>query len=85
MCFVRKSGLGRYSGTRSQWRSVYRSARCSKKRGDEADYTLTGLAWKATLVVFNERNGVDNITIPAVAKLAAKRIINELLAEERKT
>lgn len=81
MSFARKPGLGRYNGTRTQWRSVYRSARCSKRRGDKADYTLTGLAWKATLVVYNERNGVDNLTIPAVAKLAAKHIIDEILSE----
>ena len=81
MCFVRKAGLGRYSGTRAQWRSAYRSARCSMRRGDEADCTLTGLAWKATLVVFNERDGLDNLTIPAAAKLAAKHIIDEILAE----
>lgn len=81
MCFVRKPGLGRYSGTRNQWRSAYRSARCSMRRGDEVDCTLTGLDWKAMLVVFNERDRLDSLTIPAVTKLAAKHVIDEILSE----
>ena len=81
MCFARNPSLGRYSGTRAQWMAAYRSARCSIRRGDKADCTLTGLSWKATLIVYNERNGVDNLTTPAVARLAAKHIIDEILSE----
>lgn len=83
MCFPRKATLGRYAGTRSEWRLAYRNARIAARCGDEADCKLAGLAWKATLIVFNERDGVDDLTISAPVKLDNKRLIDEILAEAR--
>lgn len=81
MCFPRKACLGRYNGTKAEWQTAYRAARMAAQRGSQPDPRLAGLSWKASLIVFNERNAIDTLTIGGPAKLASKRLIEELLTE----
>lgn len=82
MCFPRRACLGRYNGTKAMWRAAYRAARLAAQRGGgKPDPRLTGLPWKASLIVCYERDAIDHLTIGAPAKLASTRLIEELLAE----
>lgn len=81
MCFSRKASLGEYRQSRSDWVVSYRAARVSARRGGAPNYRLQGVEWKAVLVVYNERNCIDSLTISARAKLVSKRIIDEIVAE----
>ncbi len=82
MCFQRKAGLGRYNSARPEWLAAYRKARCMRNSGKEPDASLSGIAWKAQLIVAYERDGIDNLAAPLEARLIAKNLINEILAEE---
>ncbi|MEQ1965560.1 hypothetical protein ABLA30_00555 [Xenorhabdus nematophila] len=82
MCFQRKAGLGRYNSARPEWLAAYRNARCMRNSGKEPDASLSGIAWKAQLIVAHERDRIDNLAVPLEARLIAKNLINEILAEE---
>lgn len=82
MCFQRKAGLGRYNSTRLEWLAAYRSARCMRNAGKEPDASLSGAAWKAQLIVAHERGRTDSLAVPLEARLIAKNLIDEILAEE---
>nr|WP_254155538.1 hypothetical protein [Salmonella enterica] len=53
-----------------------------RNSGKEPDASLSGIAWKAQLIVAYERDGIDNLAVPLEARLIAKNLINEILAEE---
>lgn len=84
----RKPGLGCYIGTRAEWGRCYRDARIlewSRKYGDGSEPTiwrLTGLEYKAARIVCYERDAIDPLTIPASRRIAADRLIGEILEEE---
>jgi len=82
MCFQRKVGLGRYNSTRPEWLTAYRNARCMRNSGKEPDASLSGIAWKAQLIVAHERDRIDNLAVPIEVRLIAKNLINEILVEE---
>ena len=83
MAFQRKSSLGHYTGSRNEWLSAYRTARSLYQAGLDPEYDCTGLKWKAQLIVFNERDQQDPLSVPMAGRLIAKRIIDEILAETR--
>lgn len=80
MCFPRKASLGRYSGTRAQWRRAYRNARLAAANGLPPDPANSGLIWKAGLIVAYDRPAVDPLACPVGSRLAAYRMINEILS-----
>ncbi|WP_349618168.1 hypothetical protein [Azotobacter salinestris] len=78
--FKRKPGLGRYNATHAEWKEAYHAARIAIGQGAEPDPKTDGVAWKAQLVVAYERNGHgDRLEQPASVKLAAKRLIDEIV------
>lgn len=78
--FKRKPGLGRYNATRAEWKAAYRAARIAIGQGAKPDPKTDGVAWKAQLVVAYERSGHgDRLKQPASVKLAAKRLIDEIV------
>jgi hypothetical protein len=85
MCFPRKPSLGRYSGTREQWAIAFRNARITMKAERCPDPSLSGIAWKAQLIVAYDRTWTDPLAIPALDRLAAKKIIDSILDEESNT
>ncbi|WP_435582058.1 hypothetical protein AB8K35_26940 (plasmid) [Klebsiella pneumoniae] len=44
--------------------------------------SLSGIAWKAQLIVAHERGRIDSLAVPLDARLIAKNLIDEILAEE---
>lgn len=79
MCFPRKPSLGRYNGSRAEWRKAYRAARIGARRGKEPNPKHSGLQWKAELVVANERSEwVDPLVCPVAGRLEAQRIFNNI-------
>ncbi len=82
MAFIRKASLGRYNGSRNEWRLAYQIARQRHQAGLEPDYGCSSLRWKAQLIVFNERERQDPLSTPLVNRLVAKQIIDEILADE---
>ena len=81
MCFARNPGLGQYNATRSEWLEAYRSARVKASLGVEPEPASDGVTWKAELIV-SDRNRIDPLTIPGANRLAAERVINEILNEQ---
>ena len=82
MCFARKPWLGRYNGSKSDWKSAYRLARINFRENCPPNPKLEGLRWKAALVVRGREN-IDPLMIPPGCILMAKNIIDELLAESK--
>ena len=81
MCFPRKLSLGQYSGSRFDWQKAYRAARISARNGREPNPKHSGIQWKADLIVAHERGeSADPLACPVAGRLAAQRIINELLS-----
>lgn len=78
----RKAGLGKYSGTREEWVAAYREARVLRSRGERVDPSNSGLLWKAGLVVDHERSMPDPLACSPYATLVARKIIDEIMAEE---
>lgn len=69
---------------REKWRKAYRKARIRHKKGMPPDVTKTGISWQAQLIVaFGRAHYRDFLTIPVMNRLATKRIIDELIAEEQ--
>jgi len=81
MCFARKVGLGQYNATRREWVKAYRYARIKASQGLQPDQANDGAIWKAELIV-SERTHIDPLTITGVSRLAASRIIDEILSEQ---
>lgn len=81
MCFPRKPYLGHYNASRREWAEAYRSARIKSSLGSKPDAAYPGIAWKAELVV-SERNQIDPLTMPGNNRLAAARLIYEVLSEQ---
>lgn len=75
MCFKRNPTLGRYNGTRSEWREAYRNARVDAREGREPDPAFDGIRWKAGLIVAYERERMDHFALPLVCRLEAIRVI----------
>jgi hypothetical protein len=54
-----------------------------RSSGKEPDASLSGIAWKAQLIVAHERGRIDSPAVPLDARLIAKNLIDdEILAEE---
>ncbi|EOW9552614.1 hypothetical protein ACY3XD_002665 [Vibrio cholerae] len=53
-----------------------------RNAGKEPDASLSGVAWKAQLIVDHERGRIDSLAVPLEARLIAKNLIDEILAEE---
>jgi hypothetical protein len=54
-----------------------------RSSGKEPDASLSGIAfWKAQLIVAHERGRIDSLAVPLDARLIAKNLIDEILAEE---
>lgn len=83
MCFPRKTSLGRYSGTKAQWRSAYRAARIANAQGIPPNPVNSGIEWKAQLIVAYERPSLDPLACSVLGRLAAYRIIDEIVSVER--
>lgn len=81
MCFPRKASLGRYNANRTQWKRAYREARCKIGDGCSPNHLLSGIEWKAQLIVADERERIDPLTIPVLNRLAAQKIIEEILSQ----
>lgn len=78
--FTRKHGLGHYNEPRSVWDEAYRQARIHIGRGGAPDHKLSGVRWKAQLIVAFERNGDrDRFALSAQMKLDEKRLIDEVI------
>lgn len=84
MCFSRKPELGNYNATRSEWLRAYRSARVNAREGMGPDPVNDGVTWKAELIV-SERSRIDPLIIPGESRLAAFRVIEEILSEQKWT
>jgi len=80
MCFQRQPGLGRYNSGRSEWLGAYRTARISAAQGFGPDAANDGVWWKAELIV-QERAIEDQLMVPVVNRLAAQRVIEDILNE----
>lgn len=81
--FQRKPTLGHYNGTRREWIEAYRAARIDERNGIECDPAFDGLRWKAGLIASFERHDHnDPLTVPVENRMAEKRLIEEILAEE---
>jgi hypothetical protein len=81
MCFPRKPSLGRYNASRADWAAAYRAARVLEKNGQVPDSSFSGVRWKACLIVAFERHDhVDPLVTPIKARLASKRLIDDILA-----
>lgn len=83
MCFPRKPSLGRYSCTKAQWRRAYRAARMAAGKGLPPDPKSSGVLWKAQLIVAYERPSLDPLACSVLGRLAAYRIIDEIVSVER--
>lgn len=81
MCYPRKTWLGKYNASRSQWIDAYRAARCLVKAGGEPNPSLSGIEWKAQLIVAFDRTRVDPLATPVSSRLAANKIIQEIVEE----
>lgn len=81
MCFPRKASLGRYTGTRTQWRRAYRDARLAAANGLPPDPANSGLNWKAGLIVAYDRPALDPLACPVHGRLAAHRFMSEIITE----
>lgn len=69
---------------REKWRKAYRKARIRHKSGLPPDVTKTGIPWQAQrIVAYGRANYRDFLTTPVMNRLATKRIIDELIAEEK--
>jgi len=79
MCFPRKPSLGRYHGSRLQWQQAYREARIAAAQGIPPDPARSGIVWKAQLIVAYDRPRLDDLALPVQGRLAAQRLINEVL------
>ncbi|WP_417447060.1 hypothetical protein [Kangiella sp.] len=84
MCFPRKPSLGRYSGTRAEWHCAYRAARVAAGQGLPPNPAYSGIQWKAQLIVAYERPLLDPLACSVLGRLAAYRIIEEIVSDERK-
>ena len=76
--FTRRPGLGHYDATRAEWISAYRHARRACRWGLPPNPQLSGVQWKAVLIVYNERDQVDPIMCSPFAELECRRIIDNL-------
>lgn len=77
----RKAGLGRYHGTRKEWKASWRRARGLLRLGRDPDPKDKGLNWKASLIACYERSGnADPLTFGLVNRLNAKRCVDHLFA-----
>lgn len=83
MTTQRKPWLGRYNGSRKEWSLCYGQARANFKNGLELSHSLSGLNWKAGLIVYFDREQPDPLSIPAKCRLVADRIVDEVIADER--
>ncbi len=81
MCFPRKSCLGHYNANRLEWKEAYRAARILLKNGGEPNYSVSGVYWKAQLIISCERDQVDVLSMGAQSRLNCMRLTNEILAE----
>lgn len=84
MCFPRKHSLVRYSGTRAVWRCAYRAARIAAGQGLPPNPAYSGIQWKAQLIVAYERPPLDSLACSVLGRLAAYRIIKEIVSDESK-
>nr|UMW90014.1 hypothetical protein [Escherichia coli] len=53
-----------------------------RSSGKEPDASLSGIACKAQLIVAHERGRIDSLAVPLDARLIAKNLIDEILAED---
>ncbi|WP_177454462.1 hypothetical protein [Pseudomonas sp. Irchel 3E13] len=75
---TRQPGLGRYNATLEEWKRAYRHARM--RRQQEPDSTSSGITWKAQLIITFERSVfLDPLEVPLRDRLAAKRLIDEIV------
>jgi len=79
----RKPGLGNYNVPKNEWACAYRRARTRYRQGFDADETGTGIEWKAELIVNYERHARDKLDFLPSETLCAKRLIDELLEDEK--
>lgn len=77
----RKPGLGQYNATRSEWLTVYRAARIKANLGEGPNPANDGITWKAELIVYDRNNEIDPLTFTGATRLAAMRVINDILKE----
>lgn len=81
MSLQRNAGLGRYSGTRREWRIAYQRARVAEREGVPPDPATSGLTWKAALIVaFERQNSRDRLQWPLLSRLHEKRLIDEIVS-----
>ena len=79
----RRPGLGRYTGSRADWKAAWRRARIRHRQGFHPDPKDRNLEWKASLVVTYERSEVvDLLTIGIHGRLAGHQAINKILEEK---
>ncbi|AXZ35244.1 hypothetical protein AM374_00680 (plasmid) [Salmonella enterica subsp. enterica serovar Senftenberg] len=64
------------------WQPEFTDKTLSRKPGAVHDASLSGIAWKAQLIVAHERGRIDSLAVPLDARLIAKNLIDEILAEE---
>jgi len=62
-----------------QWRRAYREARIAAGKGLPPDPARSGIVWKAQLIVAYDRPRLDDLALPIQGRLAAQRLINEVL------
>ena len=84
MSFQRKPYLGKYNATRQEWMVAYRAARVATRRGENPDPKLSGIWWKARLIVASERDRVDSLTINPSNELVCRHIVDEFLTKNKK-
>lgn len=81
--FQRKPGLGRYNGSRQEWTEAYRVARLGCREGKEPSPRLSGLPWKAGLIVqFDRHPWRDPLAVPVQNRLASMKLIDEIVDYE---
>lgn len=78
MCFARKPWLGCYNATREEWGKAYRAARIARREGCEPDPSLSGIAWKATLIITGDRERHDDLSVPIFGRLLVFKMCSQL-------
>lgn len=78
----RQPWLGRYSFSRGEWRACWREARLLRRRGKLVDHREHGVLMVAGYCLIR-RESTDQLTIPGIDRLYTKRLVAEIVAEEK--
>jgi len=81
----RNPSLGRYTGTRKDWRIAWSRARSGVKAGIKPDPKDTGLLWKASLIAAHDAGMIDELSLPVASRLEAMQMVNEILSKREAT